>query len=536
MNQFEYMSIPSKFEFNDFEDDRFKKIRIYVMHDNLNLNNSFFSMDSIESAKDSINNIPILAFVKQIDGTDEKDFGGHEIELVVSDGEYKFRYLGKPIGVIPAENNNYHYETIDDKTYVVVDGYIWVDYANEALEILERDKEKPHSMEIKIIQYSYNNKFKYVEIDKYLYTGLTLLGNNVTPAMDGSKAKLFSKYDFNEDYFKKIEELNNVLKQSSTLFSSSQNDVQINNNQKGGNTVDEKLKLLEQFSVTQEQILQFDANINFEEITLEQLEEKIKEYQQQVQFNDNTNFSLMNTQLQHELSIELSKEKFKNRWGDDCCRYWYVDHTDTIVIAMDNADNYRLFAFNYFIKGDNVVIDFDSKKRQKITYVDFEDGTEEPVVVFICKDLVDYQQSMIKEELKKQFSTEKKSLIAEYESAITEINEKFSALEQEKLQLQEYQQKKIKEERDVAENKLFEHFANILSEEEIASIKEISSQFSLSELEEKLYVLVGKKTAKFSANKKENKIIKVDFDVNSDFNYSTSWEHLVEQHVSNKKY
>jgi hypothetical protein len=170
-------------------------------------------LDTIEKAKESIKNIPILAFIKQSDGSDEADFGGHESEVVLSSDGIKYRYLGRPIGIIPADGCDYHYEMYDGKTYVAVTGYIWTDYANEALDILEKSGEKGQSMEIRVDDgdWDINDCFN---ITSYRYTGVTILGDNVTPAMTGAKVQLFSADNktFSDEYFTMVDELNLALK------------------------------------------------------------------------------------------------------------------------------------------------------------------------------------------------------------------------------------------------------------------------------------------------------------------------------------
>jgi hypothetical protein len=207
------LSVPVKYQVQPFSDDRFKKVRILVMHEGLNLNGSVFNMDGIEDAKESIKNIPILAFVKQQDGTNGGDFAGHESELIITnEGEIKNRYLGRPIGIVPADACDYHYEIHDDKTYVAVTGYIWTDYANEGLDILERDGEKSQSMEIRIDNGSWDDNYECFNISKYRYTGLTLLGDDVRPAMVGAKCSAYSLSEtFSADFYDMINELNDTL-------------------------------------------------------------------------------------------------------------------------------------------------------------------------------------------------------------------------------------------------------------------------------------------------------------------------------------
>lgn len=183
-----YLQLPIMYEQANFDDERFMKVRIKVMHNGLNLNNSSFSDPAIEKAAPSLANIPLLAFTKSRDGSDEADFLGHEYEFKITEDGIKYVYLGRPIGMIP-ESNNYAYEESEDgRKFVTVDGYIWKDYANEALEIVERDNGKNVSMEIKVNGYSENDSF--IDITDYKYTGIAFLGEDVPPAMMGARADL----------------------------------------------------------------------------------------------------------------------------------------------------------------------------------------------------------------------------------------------------------------------------------------------------------------------------------------------------------
>lgn len=210
------ISVPIKYTSESFADERFVKVKILVMHDGLNLNGSNFTMDAIERAKSTLQNIPILAYVKKSDGIEGEDFGGHESELVLTaDGGIKERYLGRPIGVVPSENN-YHYEIYEDKTFVAVDGYVWVDYANEALDILQRDGSKGQSMEIYVEDAIWDDHNEFYDITDYKYTGVTLLGDGVQPAMTGAKVELISSnFSFDDSYYTMVNELKAKLQEFS---------------------------------------------------------------------------------------------------------------------------------------------------------------------------------------------------------------------------------------------------------------------------------------------------------------------------------
>ena len=76
----QYLSIPVQYKTSTQlqEDDLKIPVEILVMHDKTNLNKSNFEFEVIDAdvTKESIKNIPILGYIKKIDGSDAKDFLG----------------------------------------------------------------------------------------------------------------------------------------------------------------------------------------------------------------------------------------------------------------------------------------------------------------------------------------------------------------------------------------------------------------------------------------------------------------------------
>ena len=207
------VNLPLSYSVADFSSERFMKLRIKVMHSGLNLNNSNFGMEAIEKAKPSIANIPLLAFIKKEDGSSNEDFAGHEFEIKITESGMKYVYLGRPIGIVPETNN---YEIVVDeesgKTFVEVDAYVWKNYANSALEILESNNSKKVSMEVMVQEYDWQGS--YVDILDYSYTGIALLGDGVQEAMIGAKAEVVNfsetKNAVSELMFELAQELNST--------------------------------------------------------------------------------------------------------------------------------------------------------------------------------------------------------------------------------------------------------------------------------------------------------------------------------------
>ena len=201
---------------------------LQACHTELNRNHSFIEDDVMQNALASFSNRPILGYVHQLD--DESwDFWDHRMEIEEDGDEARVEYLERPIGVIP-ESCNAHLEYDEDhkKNYVVVNGYIYDDYGNRALDVIkENDGKVSVSVELAINSMSYNAKENYLNIEDFTFMGVTCLGKMpdgtvVQPGMEGSNLKLDnfsakqnSMFTTNENYqeklIKTLEKLNGVL-------------------------------------------------------------------------------------------------------------------------------------------------------------------------------------------------------------------------------------------------------------------------------------------------------------------------------------
>ena len=106
---------------------------------------------------------------------------------------------------------------------------------------------------------------------------------------------------------------------------------------------------------------------------------------------------------------------------------------------------------------------------------------------------------------------------AEYEKVkadFEQLQEKFNNLEKELEELRQFKASKLAEERAKAEQELYERFSVELTEEEIEEVKAVASEYTLEQLEEKLFTLVGKKKANFSKQtKKEKQPVKIALEI-----------------------
>jgi hypothetical protein len=469
----------------DSEDTRFIKVKIWLMHLEENLNGSYFDKSVVENAIPSLANTPILAYIED-NSNDETDFSDHRMVLIKEDGKFKVKYIGQAIGLIPETNNaQFEMRLCDDgveREFLTVDGLVWQKW-DEPVDIFNRDIIKAQSMEL---HENYQGEFKedgLFHFTSFDFFGACALGSEVLPAMHNATIEAqFSLNDIHNQVQEKMEQFKKL-----TSFE-----------QEGGKKVDEKKKLLEKYSISEEKLVELE--INFEEISVEDLEAKLQE----ATVETTTDFALTAGQLRDEIRAELYKEHTVDDWGWKSHKYWYVDHTENLVIAEDTDDHYRLVGFEYSVENDVVVIALDSKKRVRIAYEVVEGGSEVEVNM-TSKDKVEYDLKVKEKELETSFSAEKETALTEVESKLNTLSETYSTLEKEVKELRSFKAEKQTEERTQAENELFERFSAELTEDETSEVRTSSKDLTLEQLEEKLFTLVGKKKANFSKIVKKEK-------------------------------
>ena len=262
---------PSVFKIDDqFTDDRFMRVRIAVMHSGVNLNKSSFATSVIKAAKDSFANIPVLANVikyTDADGNEHYDYSGHDAHIeedAFNEGEYRMIYDEIPVGVIP-ETNNFEIIHDDDSgnDYVYVDAYLYTEYGNYATEILEaRGGTTDVSAEIYTDEISFDAKNQIIVVNKMRMSGVTLLGEEVNPAMKGANATVFSasEEDRQVQLIKVMKELSESLNKYTATFGET--------SKKGGEPELSKFEqLLEKYGKTVD-----DITFEYDGLTDEELE------------------------------------------------------------------------------------------------------------------------------------------------------------------------------------------------------------------------------------------------------------------------
>lgn|GEM_PF-487125 len=500
-----YASLPVQYDIDPlFDDERFIKMRARIQHDDLNLNGSVFEKEDMERARHSLVNIPILANVI-FDDDGNPQFGSHDIILEkdkLKENEYREIYKEVPIGLIP-ETSNYEIKEYDGKNFVYTDIYLWRGYMNYGEDVVLRDKDIKLSMEISISKFTYDNNKKTYQILDYKYTGITFLGNDHQPAMQNALATIEPNDDFNLEKFA-ISNKENMLQMMSELqdalqnYNSSNNDVNINNtlsNIEGGNkNLDEKLKILTEFNLKQE-----DLSFSIDELSVEDLKIKLEEFTKQEaenKFYTTNTFAVTANQKREALRNALSPIYESNGNGDIIAMtdFWLMDWDDNFAYVdkdrysdVDYTSDFGRIAYTFNESNFKATITGEFEKMVKV-YMRPEDYNAQKENLALLK----YTEEDVAK-IQKEFEDYK----AEYTTKDSDVQE-FEALK-------EYKAQKELEEFNEAKDALFAQFEDLKDDKEFEDLKS-NAEFTLDDFEKELFCLRGKKlTTNFTAIKKKNK-------------------------------
>lgn len=243
-----------------------------AFHDHVNLNKSEISEESFNENVPSANFRPILAHITT-NSDNELDFGSHDYYVTTDkDGNDKVVYEEQPIGVIDGTKTTIEYDEDAGVNRAVLHGYLYDEYCQDAIEILNRRGTVDCSVELCIRELSFNTANKTLQLDDFYVSGLTLLSKDASPGMAGSNFKIedfavnAETVTFNTDnkLVETLEKLTNILES-----------FDINQKSKEGGTNNKMTKfeeLLAKYGKTAE-----DVTFDYTEMSDEELEAKFAE-------------------------------------------------------------------------------------------------------------------------------------------------------------------------------------------------------------------------------------------------------------------
>ena len=263
------------FEADDKNTDGLMSVKLKSCHTGKNRNRSGITDENMNKYKYTFKGRPILGAIYKTD-TGEYEFRAHDMK-VIDDGE-DIEYIEQPIGVISQTEEPYlEFDEKEDKNYLMVSGTIFSDYS-KAAEILERRRTCKCSVEIAVEELSYNCDEDYLSIDKFRFSGVTILGyeqDGVTEIQEGMKGSKITIDDFsmkNSMFSADCQEkLIEILNKLNTTLESFNNTNQ--NSEKGGEKVMNKFEeLLAKYGKTADEV-----TFEYENLSDEELEVAFKE-------------------------------------------------------------------------------------------------------------------------------------------------------------------------------------------------------------------------------------------------------------------
>ena len=463
------LSLPICFEVNNEisnADERFINVTIDVLHTGINFNGSIFDKEIVDENIETIKNTPILGFISE-DSYVGKDFKGHEYIITKTDKDGITRkYIGSAYGVVPEScNPRWITKMCDDgqeREFLQVDGLLWTKF-NDATDIMLRDIEKPHSMELypKNIDGYEDDDGNFI-FTKFSFDGCCILGMSKDPAMINSTIEVqFTMSDF-------VKSIQSELNDKYSAFEKITNDkaftkmVNEKTNQGGIGTM---------------------SNTDFTQTLLAQFED----------------ISAMVRQ----------HETFVDRWGYECSRFYAVDIQENEVIVVDAKNNYNYFGLSFTMNGDKAEIDFESAKRKKLRYEDYADGSS-------VEGAFDFGQHISKiedaafakvEEANTKVSeaegkvSEYEAKVSEFETAKNEIEEKFNQInaefEEMKPKYEDYvraEEARKEAELDAQKDAEFAKYESALTDDaDFAALKEKKAEMTVKEIEIECAILFTRK-------------------------------------------
>lgn len=460
------LSCKLSFFSNEAEDSRFQNVKLKIVHSGENDKGLNITQEAIDNAKETLKNIPIVAYIKRDEDGEALDFEGHKILLKIvqtSEGlTIKNYYEERPIGIIP-ESTIITDELDEDnnKVYTCATGKVWTAYSNEALDLLLEADEKSVSMEIII-----HERGEDGEITSFSFQGITVLGDDISPGIEGANIITYSQGNL-EAYRKEIQKFCRELEKEK-----------------------EGIKLPE-------------------DKTIEMFGLSIRNFSDQI-------YDLINNRL-----VERTNcwgETFKER------EFFYRDIIpgENIVVVESSREN-KYFGISYSLNGDVLSMDFDNqvpyisewrpmKEGENPTHFSLEKEFENELEKVAFEKIETLNTSIATNEAKiGELNTEitnKDTKISElqteienFDAQIIEKDNKIQEINSELERLQAFE-KEIHKEKLINEvNSILEKFS--LEDEEVSDFKEkaLNGELSVELFEKELFALEGMKAIQARANK-----------------------------------
>ena len=349
------VEMPANFEkSNDDTDKMTEGLTPFVsraFHDHINLNKSEIKEQDFKNNLPSSNLRPILANIKKDDETGELDFGSHDyhIEKVkeVDENGKEFTvektvYDEQPIGVIDGSKTSIEYDEEAKVNRAILHGYLYNEYCQDAIDILNRRGTVDCSVELVIRQMSMDGKTKSLVLNDFYVAGLTLLSAKTKPGMAGSNFKIedFSLENETQSFEKQLIEMQAKLNELEARFNINntirkEEEIEVENKE-NFDKVTEAVEVTETEETTEEEVT----------VTENESEETVDETSED-ETVDEENSEETTDESDEETEDEESTVKEDNACGGGSgstkkkkknsieCSYTVNDETKTYAVSLD---------------------------------------------------------------------------------------------------------------------------------------------------------------------------------------------------------
>lgn len=328
-----------------------------AFHDHVNLNKSEISEEDFNENVPSANFRPILAHITT-NSDNEPDFGSHDFYVITDkNGEDKVVYEEQPIGVIDGTKTTIEYDEDAGVNRAVLHGYLYDEYCQDAIDILNRRGTVDCSVELCIRELSFNNANKTLQLEDFYVSGLTLLSKDISPGMAGSNFKIEDfavntaniKFSMDNKLVETLEKLTNILEDFN---------IEKYHSEKGGTKESMFEKLLAKYSKTAE-----DITFDYTGMSDEELEAKFMElFGEEISKPNDTDNVDEQTQFEkitrtYEISHEDTRyalyqllAEFETADND----WYFINSVFDTYFTYENWDGDKVYGQSYTKDGDNI--------------------------------------------------------------------------------------------------------------------------------------------------------------------------------------
>ncbi|OME53988.1 hypothetical protein BSK59_15520 [Paenibacillus odorifer] len=522
-------TIPVLFEKVDQIDTRFQKVKIWLMHLGQNYNNSIFTRESVEDAMETLKNTPILGFVEE-SRLGDKDFRGHEVELVVEGGELKTKYIGQAFGLIP-ESCNPRFETKkgdfdNDLEYLVVDGLMWTKL-DDGVNILNTHGEVSQSMELHDDYDGYFNEEDVFVFTRFSFYGACLLGQDVLPAMQ--KATVEVSFSANVNVYQ--EEIARKLEEYQIAFSKKQN-----------KEVEQDMtleQLLAKYSTNAESLAEMGVEVT--SFSIEDLEAKLEEMFATGQENGEGELPATQMEGEGEAVVDGEGSVGEGEPEGDSEGEPQSDPEPEFLQEGEGVNEPEKFTVTFELSHDDIRSQMWSQIDTHMSESGITDSWFYISKVYDSHVIVEsdggdrfYKVGYARENDVISFSdvaeVHPMFLTTDEKGALELMRSSFVQYEKENTELKDFQSKVLKGQHEALADEVISQFDK-LTVEDVAEIRENVHDFTIEQIESKCFELVGRKTTKFSTPKtSQSYSMKIGVNPNQESANPNSYAHLFKKH------